>query len=541
MILSEKDSNLIDQYLMRKLKGEELQNFHLRMETDNEFAEEVKLMTSIVKGIRKAGRKDLKSQINAIISEGASVEKKKINLFKIISIAASAIILIGIGYLLVSQNSKNTSNLAIRINKTAQPLKTVEIPSETYSLTQSVKLINLENGGKLFIPDGIFINEQGNTLKNVSLNYKNLNDAVDQFLAGIPTSYDSGKDIELLKPEAMLAISVKSTKTIQFNEAVPLQVILPTIDTIQSNSIFKLDTINKTWIACGRDILIDPSKYKLLENTADILIPKLEDTTKPRFKIVVKNEQFPELAYYKNFIFEIAPEEKDFDPNDDQQIWKNIVVQKGEKGKPYKVTFKNDFKTVTYLVNPVFSKENYAEAFKIYKREIKVLETQKYKGEELKKYELAKLISKNGYHGYFRVFGITSQGIYTNSSFATIKNNLDFDLKFTDKYGNFLNITQIAVVDFSKNTLQRYIPGQSIKLQLDNTVEKAILAITIDNRFAYLTGQEFTNTFNRKKLKEVKLNVSDSPDNYNHLKSLFQPSEFTIIENFIKPGKKSYF
>ncbi len=538
MMLSEQDHNLIEQYLLGNLSDEELQNFQNRLQTDKNFAEELRFMSGIVKGVRRAGREELKAHLKNLTEE-INYAPRQISLLKIVSIAASFIVIVGLGYFFWPKTGKAIVT-AEALNKTAAPFTAIKIPVKTIAIKESAQVLKLNNTVRLSVPASAFVDDKGQPVANVRLTFADLNHPVDQFLEGIPTAIDSGNKIKMLVPETMLAITVTAFKEVKVDTHLPLNVILPATDTSTTRSVFKLDTLSKTWIAMGSDALINMEKYSTVSD-ADLLVPRLENTKKERFKILVSDEKFPELAIYKNYIFEIAPEEKNFNPSDDQQIWSSIVVEKNGKGKPYKVTFKNDVKTVTYLANPVFAKQDYAQAMKTYQEKLRDYEKKNLLGEDLKRYELAKVIRNNNIAGqYFRVFEITSSGIYASTRLTEISENLTYTVKLNDADGRELNIAQIAVADFSKNTLQRIKAGPKVTIQIDNPNNKAILAITSDNQFAYLTREQFKNTFNQTDLKTIRLNIFNEKGDYQKLKSLFNPVELSLIDSFLKKYQKKY-
>jgi hypothetical protein len=537
-MLSETDHNLIEQYLLGNLSDEEMYNFQLRVQTERDFAEEVKLMSGIIKGIRKAGREEFKLHLKELTGDIADAPKT-FSLFKIVSIAASFIVIIGLGYFFWLKHDK-TNVIAEALNKTAVPFTAVKIPVKTITTKRTGQILKLNDAVNLSLPGHAWMDEQGKPLVNVKLSYSDLEHPVDQFLAGIPTAIDSGDQIKMLMPETMLAISLPSQKNAYIHPDHPLHVIISTTDTIQKNRILKLDTLNKTWIASSTEIFINLGKYPSGINQPDLLVPRLENTKKERFKIVVSDEKFPELAIYRNYIFEIAAEERNFNPADDQQIWSSIVVEKNGKSKPYKVTFKNEQKTVSYLVNPVFSKEHYVQAMIIYQKKLKDYEKQNLSDEDLKKHELAKVIRNNGFAGqYFRVFEITTPGIYSSAKLTDISNKLKFTVGFKNVSGKDVKVAQLAIADFSKNTLQRINVGSKITIPMDNLNNKAILAITGDNEFAYLSGQEFRTIFGQKDLTAVPLHILNKTGDYNILKSLFNPVELSLIEVFLKNIKRN--
>jgi hypothetical protein len=105
--------------------------------------------------------------------------------------------------------------------------------------------------------------------------------------------------------------------------------------------------------------------------------------------------------------------------------------------------------------------------------------------------------------------------------------------------GKDVKVAQRAIADFSKNTLQRINVGSKITIPMDNLNNKAILAITGDNEFAYLSGQEFRTIFGQKDLTAVPLHILNKTGDYNILKSLFNPVELSLIEVFLKNIKRN--
>jgi len=536
-MISDNDYILIEQYLRGRLSGIELDNFQQRQKNDIEFSEEVILKADILKGIKATGRKELKSQIISLSLNGNVNKTRKVHFMRLVGIAASILFIVGLGFWFVwKQNGRPNNTLAQDINNQAIALTSVNIPSEYKTIDNSrTTQFNLKSNQHISIPAGAFLDEQGKPVKEkIKINCKSLNSLFDQFIAGIPTAFDSANQVKLLHAETMLDISAFASLRLKVNPSKPLQIIIPTNDSLQSNQIYKLDTIKKCWLVCGSDMFINLNKYsrKILP---DILIPRLEDRSKRRFKISVNEKQFPELAEYKNYIFEIAPRVKNYDTTDEQQIWKSIVVKKGTTpGEPYLVTLKNDIKTVTYPALPVFAKEYYAQAMKIYNEKI----SNSFQHDELKKYELAQYIAKNiqgkNRHANYRVFTITSPGIYSDSKLIGLKDSSAFNCSFTDQQGNSLALAQIAIVDFSQGVIRRLKAGENVKLLLDNATGKALLAITTNKQLAYLRATEFRNVFSNSNASIVKLNITEiSNSNYQKIKTLFNKQELGLVLNFI--------
>lgn len=535
-MMTDSDYISTEQYLAGKLTGDDLTNFQHRLENDAEFAEEVSLMSDILKGMKAAGRKDLKAQLTSLSLGEDSRISKRVPFIRIIGLAASIIITIGAGLWLLRNDI-----FVHDINPRFFPITTVNIPSEDHFIhNENGAQLKLTSGEIILIPREALVDEQGNLLKEkIKIGCQSFSNPFDQFLAGMPTGFDSANQFKTLKVETMLAISAKSIKEVRFKPSETVQIIVPTKDSIQANQIYKLDTIHKSWQVCGSDMIINLTKE---EKTAapELLIPRLEDQSRPRFKVSSANEkQFPELAAYKNFIFEIAPQEKNYDPSDEKQTWNSFEVKKGKRDEPYLATFKNKTKTVTYQVIPVFSKEYYAQALKTYQEKIEKLESA-YQGEDLKKYRLTRYLAQQSSgknkHAYYRVFSITAPGIYSDSKLISLNDSSTFRVSFTDQLGHPLSVSQLAIADFSRKILRRIKAGKTVKLKIDNITEKALLATTSDNQLAYLTSKEFETAFSQRNPSTIKLNITEiNNDNYKKLKAIFTENELTLLLNFIGP------
>ena len=249
------------------------------------------------------------------------------------------------------------------------------------------------------------------------------------------------------------------------------------------------------------------------------------------------------MAEYRNYIFEISPEEKNYDPDDEYLVWKSIIVHKGDNGEPYMVTFKNDEKTVSYQVVPVFSKQYYAQAIKIYNEKINKIALKTFKGPEFEKYELAQEIlnstARTNEHKFYRIFHVSEPGIYTDSKLFSQPEMKNIEVSFIDTKLNKLSLSQLAIADFETGVIEHLNVGHHIYLPLGSLSNKAILAITTNNQLAYLTPHELKKLVQDNNNVMLKLNVTDlKTNNYEKLKYMFGDKGIAILLSFISKKKK---
>lgn len=542
------DYPIIEQYLTGKLSREEITAFQQRLKTDPDFAEAVSVESDLLKGIKAAGRKDLKSQLDTIIIQAHTDPHinttRGVSLTVVLSMAASIIIAIGLGWWFhVYQHPKNSNLVAAEINKQVMPYPTFTTPTKTFAVDHTKgKQLPMASGGNLSIPSGVVVDVKGNPVQS-KISYKDLNNLFDRFISGVPSAIDTAHQVRYLQSVAMFQVSAISGSHVHFDPTKPIECTIPGDDSLLSNGIYKLDTIHKRWVACDQDQIIDMKKYAMLRNITDMFHPRLEDKTKARFKIVVKESQFPELAEYKNYIFEIAPQETHYNPDDEYQVWKSIVVHKGASGEPYMVTFKNEEKTVSYQVTPVFAREYYAQAMKIYKEKMNKIAERTFKGPELEKYEMAQEIlqstSGREQHNFYRVFRIKEPGIYSDSRLINITEVKNVEVTFIDEKQHKLSLSQLAIADFETGVMQHVKVGATMYLPLGNTSGKAILAITTNNKLAYLTQHELSQLLQDTNKTVLKLNVTDlSIKNYSNIKKMFGDQGMAILINFISDIQK---
>lgn len=95
--------------------------------------------------------------------------------------------------------------------------------------------------------------------------------------------------------------------------------------------------------------------------------PPVSDGNKDRqFILDIDPGDFPELAYYKNLLFEVEANDPNFSPSVYQEEWEDIALKTKKAGKTYYLTlFKKDI-SKTFSVFPVYSGADYDVALNKY-------------------------------------------------------------------------------------------------------------------------------------------------------------------------------
>jgi hypothetical protein len=112
-------------------------------------------------------------------------------------------------------------------------------------------------------------------------------------------------------------------------------------------------------------------------------IPKPVEPTKPlradkrknRFTIAINAQEFPEMASYKDMIFEVDESNQKFDRNWYKVTWESIKLSNGGKANKYKITLTRPGEVAIVDVYPVFDDKNFDKEMAAY--EVKLADYKK--------------------------------------------------------------------------------------------------------------------------------------------------------------------
>jgi hypothetical protein len=106
----------------------------------------------------------------------------------------------------------------------------------------------------------------------------------------------------------------------------------------------------------------DVANFKKQEPTA----PKYEGNPDRQFILDVDPNDFPELAAYKNLLFEVEPNDPNFSPTVYTEEWEDIGLKSKVKGKSYHLSLYKGNVSKTFTVFPVFKGADYEIAMSKY-------------------------------------------------------------------------------------------------------------------------------------------------------------------------------
>lgn len=247
--------------------------------------------------------------------------------------------------------------------------------------------ITTDAGSVINIPANSFKDEKGNLVTNqIDIQIREFYDKEDVFLSGIPMAYDSANTQYSLETAGMIEIR-------SFNENLEIKNLENemTIDLATNNSddnfnLYYLNEDKKNWefekpLKINNDQIDEnleaPSVYEEkcedLEKKIKIVnseISKIQKTKplEPRkvnpknftFDIDANKRHFPELASFKNVIFEVGAENKGFSDKVYEQTWEDVKLSKS--GDKYKIQLVKGSHVESYIVYPALQGAEYNKA-----------------------------------------------------------------------------------------------------------------------------------------------------------------------------------
>jgi hypothetical protein len=345
---------------------------------------------------------------------------------------AATVAVVAIMVYLYLHNIKNTDTTAMKTQDSVAvasaelpfinpPMKGIDVPFESYKIKASKGgEIIYKTGSKLKIPANCFVDENGNTITGeVEIRYREFHDVVDFFVSGIPMTYDSAGTTYTFESAGMMEIQgYLNNKPIAMANGKSIDVKMQSNYKGTHYNLYNLDTVARNWTYVGKDKVVagcqlpvagkksddnavegselESSRSKGADEMGDgtsfiTICPaeeKLEKLQKEElpiqpvkpvkakeenytFNIDVNGKEFPELAIYKDVLFEIHPKHSDFDPELYEIQWDDALLKKLEGDNNYELTLSSgssngDNIKKVFSVYPVFEGKQYEEAKKIY-------------------------------------------------------------------------------------------------------------------------------------------------------------------------------
>jgi hypothetical protein len=313
------------------------------------------------------------------------------------------------------QNTKNTPDTKSNKAFIAPPISKIKVPYASYKVNAGKGgTIKHSSGSKIIIPKKSFINKQGEDIVgDVEIKYREFHNQADIIASGIPMTYDSAGIQSHLESAGMIDIKgYQNGEPVFINPKKVITVEFASEYPSDKYNMYMLDTVAQNWVYLNRDNslkgqkapdvmkghekqdpeTIETPKTIALQKQIDEIPPKIEAEKvvyskkvnqlpkatapvkpskategRPQFELDVNYREFPELAAFKNAIFEVGTENKNFSSKLADITWSSAQVSEGPvKGKNYLLTLTLGDRVEKLIVYPALTGADYDKALKAY-------------------------------------------------------------------------------------------------------------------------------------------------------------------------------
>lgn len=241
-------------------------------------------------------------------------------------------------------------------------LKGVDVPKSTYTIVaENGGSLTTDQGTNIIIPANAFLNKDGKAVKGeVELKFREFHDVPSIFAAGINMTYDStgtayhfesagmfeiagyqNGEMLVTNPDALISVELASRQPGDYYN-IYFQDPKNGWEFVRKDTAFKKENpvVDSVSIAVKKaqltqlkkDIAKAEKKFKKSLKKKGMILPEKANDDLYAMKIAFTNEEFPELAPYKNIVFEITEANENFDPELAKQNWNSIELKKNLLG-----------------------------------------------------------------------------------------------------------------------------------------------------------------------------------------------------------------
>lgn len=344
------------------------------------------------------------------------------------------------------------------------------------------KKVNAENGAsldypsgsKLIIPANAFIDKNGNPITgDVDIEYRELNDHVTMFLAGVPKSFDKHKQ---LQSSGLIHIQgYQNGEPIYLGNdkklAIELENTIPYSIPTEELKVYTFNSKEDQWLYSSDDQveILKVNKSNTIEESAeereakalaDIKAKHIEPQkplapTKPNSNLTVLDldidiEQFPELKAYTDIIWATKEDVTNLPSN-----WPKADI-KHQSGYDYIFTLSNGEQKKSIQILPIIpytkdAQKHYEQELKIYKIALKDWKTSVQTDLEIwKTAQASKTLVNNSTKTIINRFSVDQFGLWNcGNHIETSKKSMLAE--FVNETGQAIAVQQIFVADKNQN------------------------------------------------------------------------------------------
>ena len=253
----------------------------------------------------------------------------------------------------------NTSENFTR--KILPPIPKADIKLDKYLVdAEQGGIIKHKTGTIINIPANAFVDKNGKPINGkVEIAYREMHSLSEIFVSGIPMTYDSSGTEYNFESAGMNEIKAfKDGVPVFINKDKTIDIAMKSESGESRFNLYYYDTLQNKWLNKGKDIPVEVDESKFDEP----LKPQLASNDKKCFSINVNYKEFPELQVFENTLFQLT------DSND-------VKIEKGNRKGVYNISFACYEKKVEYEVTPVYDKNDFDKAIKIFEKKFESYKT----------------------------------------------------------------------------------------------------------------------------------------------------------------------
>lgn len=466
----------------------------------------------------------------------------------------------------------------------APPTKKLNVPYSTYK-------VNSSKGGevahhtesKIKVPKSAFVNKSGEEIiGDVEIQYREMHDQADIIASGVPMTYDSAGTKYHFESAGMFDIKASQNgEQVFLKHGKQITVEMISRQAADSYNQYYLDTVAQNWVVIKHDTPIadkrkPPENHsgKKTEEPKQIVnlqkkiehIPVQVDSVKtvytkkinklpapfqpnkpakasgkPQFELEVDYKEFPELSAFKNAVFEVGSENKNYTKELHQITWNSALVSEGpQKGKNYLLTLKSRNRVEKLVVYPVLSEADYNTAYVCYENkfseykklvekkeaeELKLkqemeakqkayMDEQKKLSEELVRQRVrfqqqqealltAQSGNLNNIQKVTRIFQVSNFGIYNSDCPKTLPSGADINVSYAfNENSTLVSPRLVYVIEHGKNQVYTYDGATIYNLKYNPGTEYSLCAVVNGQLYIY-SKEQFAAMAGEKKKKLI--------------------------------------
>lgn len=452
-----------------------------------------------------------------------------------------------------TDNTANNNIVAVENDEHSHiqpPIEGANVPYQFFNVSAgSAENLEAESGTNIEIAETSFVDENGQPVTgDVEIRYREFHDPADFFLSGIPMTYDSAGHEFTFESAGMLEIlAYQDGNPVFINPDAPITVDMVSHQVGNHFNLYQFDDKTGQWTFLSKDttdgtdnLYTDVDKL-LAENNSDmkkvekILVNNLataqkeigkinkklpqapQKASKGRFNINIdyNKKEFPELESYKGVLFEITPENTDFDPALANVEWEYVSVKKQKKN--IILTFTKGRDKRSFITEPVFEGKNYDEAVALFEQRNKdyltLLEQRKedeVKAQKQLEYlaltmnkdresqdqvaammRAARIANKGTEATVRRTFQIKGFGVYNSDCPLSMPQGRILAMKFQNEAEQPIEMSSVYIVDMQMNSMFKLNGGANDQLRYNPESETVLWGLTPSKELAYFTVEDF--------------------------------------------------